>query len=110
MIVVVESAAVTGFEVEGASPSEFVDRVRSALSGWGLQGHTELELAGGDLVFRVRWMGTTELRYRISESADGFTARLHSESVAPFHSPFRHTFEERFDEVLQRVGARVTAT
>jgi hypothetical protein len=97
---------VRAFRVDGTSPPQFVRGVESALTDWGLQGHTELQLSGSTLVFRVRWMGTTELRFRVTETEAGFIAEPAGERVAPLHTPFRHAFEDRFDQMLQRVGAR----
>ncbi len=109
-VAVIESSAVRSFRVYDASPRQFVRSVDSALGEWGLQGHTELRLEGEIMVFRVRWMGTSELCFRLSVSDGGFVAEPAGERVAPFHAPFRQAFEDRFDEILQRVGARPMTT
>jgi hypothetical protein len=100
---------VKSFAVTSGSPAEFIDRVRRELAERGLNRFTEI---GGDdsaLVVRFRWMGTTELRYRLERSTEGFLAILDHESVSPFHAPFRQGFDDRFDEVLARVGATTSA-
>jgi hypothetical protein len=94
------------FAVASGSPAEFIDRVRRELAERGLDRFAEL--AGDDsmLVVRFRWMGTTELRYRLEPADGGFSAVLDRQSVSPFHAPFRQSFDERFDDVLARVGAK----
>ena len=94
------------FEVDEGSPAEFVARVKRELNTSGLAEYADLLMDGSDLVVRFRWMGTSELRYQISENGDGFRADLSGERLSPFHSPFRQTFEDKLDKVLSRVGAR----
>lgn len=106
----IESAAVKAFRVDDTSPPEFVRSVEKALGDWGLQGHTRLRLDGRTMTFEVRWMGTTELRFRLTESDGGFVAEPAGERVSPFHAAFRQAFEERFDQALMRVGARPVST
>ena len=62
---------------------------------------------GGGLVVEFRWMGSSQLRYRISENPTGFRAEFDGERISPFHSPFRGQFEDRFEKVINAVGATV---
>lgn len=94
------------FEVNGLAPEEFVVRVERALIEEGLDEHVSLRLEGDELVARLRWMGVTELRYRLIPIGDGFRADLAGQNVSLFHAAFRGPFEEHFDHILQRVGAR----
>ncbi len=94
------------FAVTSGTPAEFIDRVRRELAERGLNRFAEIAGDDSALVVRFRWMGTTELRYRLEPAAEGFQAVLDGESVSPFHAPFRQSFDERFDEVLARVGAK----
>lgn len=94
------------FEVEEATPSEFIDRVRRELSERGLSQYVEIEGSGAGLVVKFRWMGSTELRYRVEEEDDGFRAVLNGQSISPFHAPFRQKFDDQFDRILEKVGAR----
>jgi hypothetical protein len=98
---------VRGFEFDGGSISEFIDRVRGVLSERGLSDHVKLRSEGGELVVEFRWMGSSQLRYRISGSPTGFRAELDGERISPFHSPFRGQFEDRFEKVVNAVGAKV---
>ena len=94
------------FEVASGSPSEFVARVRDELSEHGLSRYVEVRGDETGLVVTFRWMGSTELRYRVEPGDDGFRAVLNGQSVSPFHAPFRQKFDEQFDRVLEKVGAR----
>ena len=94
------------FEVEHGTPEEFVHRVRRELSASGLDQYVELAADDSELVVRVRWMGSTELHYRLESIGDGFRSILRGERVSPFHAPFRHAFDERLDAVLANVGAK----
>jgi len=94
------------FEVENATPAEFVDRVREQLSERGLDQYVELRSDDSELLVKFRWMGSTELRYRLESKAGGFRAVLSSQRVSPFHAPFRQQFDDRFDHILETVGAR----
>ena len=95
------------FEVPNGTPAEFVERVRSEL-GETLKNY--VELSGGDdrIVVRFRWMGTTELRYRVEPSGNGFRAVLTDESVSPMHMAFRSSFDDRLDSFLAKLGATTT--
>jgi len=102
----VESANMRAFEVDHRSPADFVDQVRRVLAERGLDGYVGLRLDGGELVVRFRWMGSSELRYRLTEIDAGFRADLDGVRMSPFHAPFRQRFDERLDQVLAEVGAR----
>jgi len=97
---------VRAFKVSEGTPGEFVERVSEALAERGLDQYVSLRLEGLNLVARFRWMGTTELRYRLNPGQNGFHADLVSERISPLHTPFRQRFEERFDQVLEHVGAQ----
>jgi hypothetical protein len=60
-----------------------------------------------EIVARISWLGTTELRYRVTEAAGGFRADLQRQRVAPLHGAFQQKFEERFEAILAKVGARL---
>lgn len=91
--------------VPDGSPVDFVERVSELLAKRGLDKYVSLRLDGPGLVVRFRWMGATELHYRLAPGQRGFRADLVSERISPLHAPFRQRFEERFGEVLERVGA-----
>ena len=95
------------FEFGGGTPAEFVERVQGVLADRGLADHVSLRREGDELVVGFRWMGSSELRYRISENQTGFRAEPSGEKISPFHSPFRQQFEDRFEKVVDAVGARV---
>ena len=95
------------FEFGGGTPADFVERVRSVLADRGLADYVNLRREGDELVVGFRWMGSSELRYRISENDAGFRAEPSGERMSPFHSPFRQQFEDRFEKVVDAVGARV---
>ena len=95
------------FEFGGGTPAVFVERVRGVLADRGLADHVSLRREGDELVVGFRWMGSSELRYRISENQAGFRAEPSGEKISPFHSPFRQQFEDRFEKVVDAVGARV---
>jgi hypothetical protein len=103
----VKIAAVRAFEFEGGSAGEFVTRVRDALAERGLGEYVDVSLDGVELVVGFRWMGSSELRYRLSEYEQGFRAELAGERMSPFHAPFRQKFEDQFETVVGSVGARV---
>jgi hypothetical protein len=94
------------FEVNHKSPAEFVDQVGRVLAERGLDSYVGLRLDGGELVVRFRWMGSSELRYGLTEIEAGFRADLIDVKMSPFHAPFRQRFDERLDQVLDAVGAR----
>jgi hypothetical protein len=95
------------FEFDDGTPAEFVERVRGVLVERGLAEYVNLRCEGDELVVGFKWMGSSELRYRISQSEAGFRADPSGEKMSPFHSPFRHQFEDRFEKVVGAVGARV---
>ena len=95
------------FEFGGGTPAEFVERVQGVLADRGLADHVSLRREGDELVVGFRWMGRSELRYRISENQAGFRAEPSGEKISPFHTPFRQQFEDRFEKVVDAVGARV---
>jgi hypothetical protein len=97
---------VKSFEVDQGTPSQFIDRVRRELSERGLNQFVELDGGDDELVVRFRWMGSTELRYRLEPVGPGFRAALTGEKVSPLHAPFRQRFDDRLDQVLAKVGAR----
>ena len=92
--------------MDQGNPEEFVVRVERALVERGLGDYIALHLEESELVVRFRWMGSSELRYRLTTGDGGFEARLTDERMSPFHAAFRQRFEERFDQVLGVVGAR----
>lgn len=94
------------FVMNDGTPDEFIDRVERELAERGLGDYIDLHLDGPDLVVRFRWIGSSELRYRLTTGGGGFEARLADEKMSPFHAPFRQRFEDRFDQVLGVVGAR----
>ena len=95
------------FEFADGTIVEFVDRVRRALVERGLADYVDLNREGDELVVGFRWMGSSELRYRFSESEAGFRAELSGQRMSPFHAPFRQRFEEQFAKVVGSVGAKV---
>ena len=95
------------FEVTGQTPEDFVARVNRSLDDHGLSGNVTVRFEGEDIVARIRWMGTTELRYRAETTDEGFRADLDRHRVAPLHGAFQHAFEERLEGVLEMVGARL---
>jgi hypothetical protein len=95
------------FEFCDGTPAEFVERVQGVLADRGLADHVTLRCEGEELVVGFRWMGSSELRYRISENDAGFKAEPSGERISPFHAPFRQQFEDRFEKVVDAVGASV---
>jgi hypothetical protein len=97
---------VKSFEVDTGTAAGFIGRVRQELVDRRLNQYVELNGNDSELVVKFRWMGSTELRYRIEPGSEGFQAHLIGESVSPFHAPFRKPFDDRFDEILAKVGAK----
>ena len=95
------------FEFDDGAPAEFVERVQGVLVERELADIVNLRRKGDELVVGFKWMGSSELRYRITENEAGFRADLSGERMSPFHSPFRQQFEDRFEKVVDAVGARV---
>jgi hypothetical protein len=95
------------FEFDDGAPAEFVERVQGVLAERELADFVNLRCDGEELVVGFKWMGSSELRYRITENETGFRADLSGERMSPFHSPFRQQFEDRFEKVVGAVGARV---
>ena len=95
------------FEFGDGSPSEFVERVQAVLADRGLAEYVNLHREGDELVVGFNWMGSSQLRYRVSENEVGFRAEPSGERISPFHLPFRQQFEDRFEKVVDAVGARV---
>ena len=93
------------FEVNDGTPGDFVGRVRSALEERGLGDYVDVSTDGGELVVRLRWMGSSVLRYALTATEGGFRADAAGERISPFHAPFRERFAERLDQVLEAVGA-----
>ena len=94
------------FVMNEGTPAEFIDRVERELGERGLGDYIGLHLDGPDLVVRFRWMGSSELRYGLTDTEGGFRADLDDVRMSPFHAPFRQRFDERLDQVLAEVGAR----
>jgi hypothetical protein len=94
------------FEVSNGSAADFVGRVSSALAEGGLADYVRLGIEGADLVVRFRWMGSSQLRYRLIETENGFRAEPSGERISPLHAPFRRQFDEKLEQVLEKVGAR----
>jgi hypothetical protein len=95
------------FEVDDSTPERFVARVNRSLQDGGLASHVTARVEAGDIVARISWLGTTELRYRIQSTDRGFRADLQRQRVAALHGAFQSRFEERLEEILARVGARL---
>lgn len=95
------------FEVVDSTPDGFVDVVRRALSARGLADHVRVQFVDGEIIARISWLGTSELRYRVRDSGSGFRADLERQRVSALHSAFQGRFEERFEDVLAAVGARM---
>jgi hypothetical protein len=93
------------FEVSGGTADEFVRKLSRALVDRGLAEYVEVHLVGDEMVARLRWLGTTELRYRVIPRDEGFLAELGRKRVSPLHAPFRAGFDERFEQVLSELGA-----
>ncbi len=98
---------VKAFEFEDGSVEAFMARVRSKLSQKGYEDFVRMRYERGELVVVFQWMGSSELRYRISENDTGFRADLSGERMSPLHGAFRQAFEERFEKVVGSVGAKV---
>ena len=96
------------FEFDDGSISDFIARVRRELSGRDLADVVTVRQDGGELVVTFHWIGSSELRYLVTERPGGFAAELIGEKVSPFHAPFRQSFEDRFEQVVGGVGARVS--
>ena len=94
------------FEVSSGSAADFVGRVSSALAEGGLAEYVRLGVEGSELVVRFRWMGSSELRYRLTETENGFRAEPSGERISPLHAPFRRQFDDKLEQVLGQVGAR----
>ena len=94
------------FEVIDADPESFVARVAAEVEERDLDHVVSVRLEGDRLVVRFRYLGTSQLVYRVVPRDSGFTAELQDQRVATFHAPFQGRFEDRFDQVLDRVGAR----
>ena len=95
------------FEFEGGSVEAGSERGRSERAEKGYENFVRMRRQGDELVVVFQWMGSSELRYRISENDTGFRAELSGERMSPLHGAFRQAFEERFDKVVGRVGARM---
>ena len=95
------------FEFSDGSLAEFMEKARGALSQSGLAENVRLRRDGDDLVVDFSWMGTSELRYRLTQNEVGFRAEPSGQKISPFHLPFRQQFEDRFEKVVGAVGARV---
>jgi hypothetical protein len=98
---------VHSFEVLDATPESFVRTVTQALAERGLEAHVSVRFLDGEIVARISWLGTTELRYRTRSVGSGFLAQLERQRVAALHAAFQGRFEERFEDVLTAVGARL---
>lgn len=95
------------FEVLDGTPEAFVRTVNRALEERGLEAHVSVRYIDGEIVARISWLGTSELRYRTRGVGSGFSAQLERQRVAALHSAFQGRFEERFEDVLTAVGARL---
>ncbi len=95
------------FEVLDSTPEGFVRVVNQALASRGLEGHVTVRYVDGEIVARISWLGTSELRYRTRSVGSGFSAQLERQRVAALHSAFQGRFEDRFEDVLAEVGARL---
>ncbi len=93
------------FEVTDKTPAEFVTEVSRSLEEHGLDDYVSVLFDGEDIVARIQWMGTTELRFRTRPADGGFRADLQRQQVAPLHAAFQQSFEQRFENVLAKVGA-----
>lgn len=96
------------FEVDDADPRSFVARVEAEVQNRSLGDVVSVRLDGDRLIVRFRYLGTSELTYRVVSRDRGFAAELEDQRVATLHAPFRAPFEDRFDQVLGTVGARRT--
>ena len=95
------------FEVLDATPESFVRSVNRALAARGLEEHVRVRCVEGEIVARISWLGTSELRYRTRTVGSGFLAELERQQVAALHYAFQGRFEGRFEDVLAEVGARL---
>ena len=98
---------VKAFNFDGGSCDDFINRVRGVLADHGLSDYVNLHRDGDELVVGFRWMGSSELRYIVTEKEAGFRAEPSGERLSPFHAPFRQRFDDRFEKVIGEVGATI---
>jgi hypothetical protein len=96
------------FETKTHSIHDFIKKIETALSGRDLGDITRFKLQGSELIVVFSKLGTTELKYKILTSGDGFRAELLSEKVALTHRPLKADITARLARVMEKEGALCT--
>lgn len=97
------------FEVKGDSPDAFIAKVMTAIGGRDLGKIVSFKHASGEMSVIFSKLGTTEIKYSVDQTGEGFKAALKSEKVALAHRPFRSDIEGKLISVMKKLGARVEA-
>jgi hypothetical protein len=95
------------FEVQNQSPGDFLTAVHNALNGRSLGSIASVKRDGSDVVVAFSKLGSSEVRYRVTERDGGFRCEKTSEKIALAHRAFRGEIEGKLGKVLEKLGARV---
>ncbi|MEY4066563.1 MAG: hypothetical protein RIR26_2771 [Pseudomonadota bacterium] len=97
-----------GFETHTHSIQDFIKKIETALAGRDLGDITRFKLQGTELLVVFSKLGTTELKYKIETTTEGFKASLLSEKVALTHRPLKADITARLARVMEKEGAVCT--
>ena len=99
------------FEVsENLTVSQFLDRVKNAISGRSLGDIVTIKETDGKILVTIQKLGTSELQFQVQKKdAGGFLATLSGEKIAFTHKPLRKDVEGKLQKLLESLGAKTTA-
>jgi hypothetical protein len=98
---------IKSFQVQNASPEEFIRKITDALSGRELGKIASMSLSGNNIVVTFSKLGKTEVIFSLTKESDKFTCNHQSEKVALTHRALRGDIESKLAKVLESVGANV---
>jgi hypothetical protein len=95
------------FDVSDKTPADFLSAIETALKGRTLGEIVSMRRDGADVVIVFSRLGTSEVRYRVTERDGGFRCERANEKIAFAHRAFRGEIESKLSKVLEKAGARI---
>ena len=95
------------FDVSNSTPADFLASFQGALKGRALGDIVSMRRDGGDVLITFSRLGTSEVRFKVTEREGGFRCERGAEKIAFAHKAFRGEIESKVAKVLEKLGAKV---
>lgn len=99
---------IKSFQVQNATPEEFITKITDALAGRELGKIASMTLAGENVLVTFSKLGKSEVTFALKKESNQFTCNHLSEKIALTHRALRGDIEGKLAKVLESVGATVT--